>query len=1067
MQTGYYVGAGATRSITGVGFRPDLVIIKADTSVGRAVWKSSSMTDGTTAYFENTVVNTGGLITSLDSDGFSLATGADVNSKDIRYAWTAFRSSTGSNFAVGKYSGSGIDNTKITTGFQPDLVWIKRNGVSQGLWASSAMAANANQYFAGNTGSASNKIKSPFETDGFKVGNDTEINEIGSDYYYVAFKQVTGSMAVGTYSGNGLDDQSITVGFKPDLVWLKQSFAVAADDAAMRNNQNNGDTCNRFTNNNNVTNNIQALETNGFQIGTDTRVNSAVGGQNTYYYVAFKGATTPTPSNVFRMASGSYTGNGLSQSITSVGFQPDLVMIKSDTTTHYAVFTTSSMAPDSTAYFANNVVNFTGGITSLTSTGFTVGSSVQVNSGVAPAPIYYWWAFGNSGSTNFKVGAYTGTGAGSRSIPNLGFQPDLVVIKGNTAQLGVFRTSSIAGDNTALFTNLADVADRIMAIESGGFQVGANGQVNTAAATYFYFAFKNTTDQFKASTYTGDATDPHSVTLVGFQPELALVKRDGTNNAVFRGSNLSGDWTQYFANAINTADRIQGLESDGFQVGGGTGGAALAEVNTAVTTYRYTAWRSAPASKLSFAAQPATTEVGVTISPAVEVEVQDLYGNRMTQDNSTSITLAIGTNPGSGTLSGTKTKTVSSGVASFSGLSINNPGNGYTLVASATGLTSATSTTFNITPEAAPSITGVSPADLAVGVATSETAKVTFSETMNQSSVANALRLKAIRDKDGNTIDIQIDGTYSWSGTTVTFTPNSNLTKNYTYQVTVSTEAADLVGDHLASTFSASFETILDHTASLTVIGDDGKTKVVIPANAYNKDFYIKISTDPENHPVAVTPSYISSASTKLAGENNTFRHPLTGELREFVAYDVSNTRITDALASDATVYIPYRDDDNDGYVDNVTPPAKVSALLNYKLDEGNKLWVRVPGSVVDTATKLVSTPVKGFSVFTAMASPANDLSLAYAFPNPFKPNSNLGHTSVTFTNLASSCTIKIFTLSGDLVRSIIHTDSAGSLAQEVWNVKNDAGENVASGLYFWVIKSSIDTKMGKLVVIR
>jgi hypothetical protein len=516
-----------------------------------------------------------------------------------------------------------------------------------------------------------------------------------------------------------------------------------------------------------------------------------------------------------------------------------------------------------------------------------------------------------------------------------------------------------------------------------------------------------------------------------------------------------------FTATANSTNMIQGLESDGFQVG------TDATVNANTIVYRYAAWSGAPAAKLAYSIQPSTCEAGITISPAVNVEVQDQYGNLIAIDNSTSISLAIGTNPSSGTLSGTTSKTVSSGVASFSDLSINNAGSGYTLVASATGLTSATSNTFNITAEAVPTITGVSPADFGVGVATTETVKVTFSETMDQSSVANALRLKAIRDKDGNTINTQIDGTYSWSGTIVTFTPNSNLTKNYVYQVSVSTEAADLVGDHLATTFSASFETILDHTASLTVVGDDGKTKVVIPANAYNKDFYIKISTDPENHPVAVTPSYISSASTKLVGEGNTFRHPLTGEIREFVAYDVSNTRITDALASDATVYIPYRDDNNDGYVDNVTPPAKVSALLNYKLDEGNKLWVRVPGSVVDTATKLVSTAVKGFSVFTAMASPANDLSLAYAFPNPFKPNSNLGHVSVTFTNLASSCTIKIFTLSGDLVRSITHTDSAGSLAQEVWNVKNDAGENVMSGLYFWVIKSSTDTKMGKLVIIK
>ncbi|MBU1617584.1 MAG: hypothetical protein KKF06_07420 [Candidatus Margulisbacteria bacterium] len=43
MRSGYYVGSGVPRSITGLGLSPDLVIIKADTAAGRAVWRSSAM----------------------------------------------------------------------------------------------------------------------------------------------------------------------------------------------------------------------------------------------------------------------------------------------------------------------------------------------------------------------------------------------------------------------------------------------------------------------------------------------------------------------------------------------------------------------------------------------------------------------------------------------------------------------------------------------------------------------------------------------------------------------------------------------------------------------------------------------------------------------------------------------------------------------------------------------------------------------------------------------------------------------------------------------------------------
>jgi hypothetical protein len=94
--------------------------------------------------------------------------------------------------------------------------------------------------------------------------------------------------------------------------------------------------------------------------------------------------------------------------------------------------------------------------------------------------------------------------------------------------------------------------------------------------------------------------------------------------------------------------------------------------------------------------QPTTTQAGNNITPAVTVEIQDQHGARLTGATN-SVTLAIGTNPGSGTLGGTKTQAAVNGLATFSGLSIDNAGSGYTLTASSTGLTGATSSSFNIT----------------------------------------------------------------------------------------------------------------------------------------------------------------------------------------------------------------------------------------------------------------------------------------------------------------------------------------------------------------------------------
>jgi hypothetical protein len=102
------------------------------------------------------------------------------------------------------------------------------------------------------------------------------------------------------------------------------------------------------------------------------------------------------------------------------------------------------------------------------------------------------------------------------------------------------------------------------------------------------------------------------------------------------------------------------------------------------------------ATKLAFTTPPTTTVSGATITPAPAVTVQTAAGAAVLLSG-ISVTVAIGTNPSSGTLSGTATATTNtSGVATFSGLSINKAGVGYTLLATSSGLTSTTSVAFTV-----------------------------------------------------------------------------------------------------------------------------------------------------------------------------------------------------------------------------------------------------------------------------------------------------------------------------------------------------------------------------------
>jgi hypothetical protein len=104
----------------------------------------------------------------------------------------------------------------------------------------------------------------------------------------------------------------------------------------------------------------------------------------------------------------------------------------------------------------------------------------------------------------------------------------------------------------------------------------------------------------------------------------------------------------------------------------------------------------AAADHLLFLQQPTDTAAGQTLSPVI-VEVVDAFGNIVTGDNGDTITLTMGTNPSGGTLGGTLTVTVQSGVGTFGDLSIDLAGDGYTLHATTTGLADADSASFSIT----------------------------------------------------------------------------------------------------------------------------------------------------------------------------------------------------------------------------------------------------------------------------------------------------------------------------------------------------------------------------------
>jgi len=291
-----------------------------------------------------------------------------------------------------------------------------------------------------------------------------------------------------------------------------------------------------------------------------------------------------------KVRSGFYTGDAVDGRAIWVGFQPDVVFVKSDSGTEGGALRTSTMVGDvsknlDTGATSANLID------SLTSQGFTVGNSAVVND-TGP---YYWVAF-KAASGELKVGTYTGTGIDPTSIPGVGFQPEYVITLPEAAGQAVSSSSTMPADTSYQFqdNNPDPFTNRIQAFEPDGFQVGSATNVNTASAIYHYIAWNVVPGRVAVGSYAGTGVDNRDLDVLTFPPEWVLVKRNA--NAGWRhkpassGNNVN--YSLVFGDSAGSADDIQQLRPLGFQVSFGP--EATCRTNQNLITYHWIAFGPRP-----------------------------------------------------------------------------------------------------------------------------------------------------------------------------------------------------------------------------------------------------------------------------------------------------------------------------------------------------------------------------------------------------------------------------------------------------------------------------------------
>ena len=168
--------------------------------------------------------------------------------------------------------------------------------------------------------------------------------------------------------------------------------------------------------------------------------------------------------------------------------------------------------------------------------------------------------------------------------------------------------------------------------------------------------------------------------------------------------NLNLAWLKWFTVKVTATAACSPSASNVFSAAAKTGAGFTGYAFFLLTAPSYRSVAITGSCSLAFVAQPADTGPDATISsvasdpdgPPVQVGVYDGANNLKTGGSPVTISMAIDANPGGGTLSGTTDVATSAGVATFADLSIDQPGDGYTLAASASGLGSTTSDPFNI-----------------------------------------------------------------------------------------------------------------------------------------------------------------------------------------------------------------------------------------------------------------------------------------------------------------------------------------------------------------------------------
>ena len=243
-------------------------------------------------------------------------------------------------FSCDIYAGNGSARS-ITNGIdlsgEGGLVWIKRYDGSQDNVLQDTESGVSNMLRSHDDGkhsSGSGRITA-FNSDGFTLGTDSDVNANNQDYVAWTFRKAPGFFDIQTWTGNGSNRTiSHTLGSTPGFIIVKRTSAtedwtcyhrgIGATKYLQLNGDGNAQTLSQAWNDTEPTSTV-------FSIGTHDRVNTT--GQTYIAYIfAHNEQTFGEDQDKAVVHCGSYTGtNNKNGNKITTGFEPQFILFKKHT----------------------------------------------------------------------------------------------------------------------------------------------------------------------------------------------------------------------------------------------------------------------------------------------------------------------------------------------------------------------------------------------------------------------------------------------------------------------------------------------------------------------------------------------------------------------------------------------------------------------------------------------------------------------------------------------------------------------------------------------------------------